>query len=111
MYNKHLILSVLYFCDKTRGTISISGSCDLRFKIRDFGYSDKYRGWYDTRACGSCNDYCRWVGNSGGGGNPAVQTSHDNGSGRGRSRWSCQIADYENKDFSSVGKFVYTKCT
>ena len=87
-----------------------SGLCDLPFTIRDAGYNDMYRGWYDTRACGSCNDYCRWVGNSGSGGNPAKQTSHDNGLGRGRSRWVCQIAKNKNKDFSSAGKFLYPKC-
>ena len=31
----------------------------------DPGYVDAYRGWYDVQGCGQCNDYCRWVGNSG----------------------------------------------
>ena len=42
----------------------------------DVGYSDSYRGWYDVQGCGNCNDYCRWVGNSGSGGNPLQKTVH-----------------------------------
>jgi len=36
----------------------------------DAGYPDAYRGWYDVQGCGRCNDYCRWVGNAGSGGDP-----------------------------------------
>jgi hypothetical protein len=50
------------------------------------GYSDSYRGWYDASGCGICQDYCRWVGNSGSGGNPVSKTSH------GDSFWSCRKA-------------------
>ena len=40
----------------------------------DSGWTDNYRGWYDVQGCGKCNDYCRWVGNSGSGGNPDVNS-------------------------------------
>jgi len=52
----------------------------------DPGYADSFRGWYDVQGCGTCNDYCRWVGGSGSGGDPAVRTVHD------RSFWSCRLA-------------------
>merc|ERR1719201_11133 len=52
----------------------------------DAGYVDAYRGWYDVQGCGQCNDYCRWVGNSGAGGSPTLKLSH------GSSFWSCRLA-------------------
>ena len=52
---------------------------------KDKGYPDAYRGWYDTQGCGKCNDYCRWVGNSGAGGDPKKRTIKAN------SWWSCHI--------------------
>lgn len=50
------------------------------------GYPDSYRGWFDVTGCGTCNDYCRWVGDSGSGGNPKSRLIH------GRSFWSCRLA-------------------
>ena len=50
------------------------------------GYADNYRGWYDASGCGICQDYCRWVGDSGSGGDPSVRTSS------GDSFWSCRKA-------------------
>ncbi len=32
--------------------------------IRDLGYSDRPRGWYDAQCQGADNDYCRWVGDA-----------------------------------------------
>jgi ferredoxin len=52
----------------------------------DEGYFDDYRGWYDLQGCGSCNDYCRWVGLDGPGGDPAKQME------KGASWWSCRLA-------------------
>jgi len=52
----------------------------------DAGYGDNYRGWYDVQGCGKCNDYCRWVGKSGSGGDPSARTSF------GSSYWSCRPA-------------------
>jgi len=52
----------------------------------DEGYRDDHRGWYDLQGCGSCNDYCRWVGLDGSGGDPAKQLE------KGRSWWSCRLA-------------------
>lgn len=57
-----------------------SGRCDT-------GHDDNFRGWYDVQGCGTCNDYCRWVGGPGSGGDPAEQqTEHLN------SFWSCRLA-------------------
>merc|ERR1719160_775561 len=72
----------------------------------DAGYSDAYRGWYDVQGCGQCNDYCRWVGNSGSGGNPETKLSH------GSSWWSCRLAG-GTAPYSSNGHFTnwsYPKC-
>merc|ERR1719420_2867768 len=52
----------------------------------DEGYVDDYRGWYDVSGCGTCNDYCRWVGDDGSGGAPSSRLSH------GGSWWSCRLA-------------------
>jgi len=52
----------------------------------DAGYGDSFRGWYDVQGCGKCNDYCRWVGNSGSGGYPGAKLQH------GSSWWSCRLA-------------------
>lgn len=59
--------------------------------IYDEGYpTDEYAGWYDVHDCGICNQYCRWVGNSGPGGNPATQgTTYEN------SYWACETPTEE----------------
>merc|ERR1719183_384176 len=64
----------------------------------DAGYNDNYRGWYDVQGCGQCNDYCRWVGNGGAGGDPATKLSH------GSSWWSCRLAG-SSAPYSSNGYF------
>jgi len=63
-----------------------AATCPISSGTGDAGYADNYRGWYDASGCGICQDYCRWVGNSGSGGNPSVKTSH------GDSFWSCRKA-------------------
>jgi len=57
---------------------------------QDAGYSDSYRGWYSVSGDGCCNDYCRWVGNSGAGGDPAASVM--TGTGPNDSFWSCRLA-------------------
>jgi hypothetical protein len=52
----------------------------------DAGWEDGYRGWFDVQGCGKCNDYCRWVGTSGSGGDPSVNLEAEN------SFWSCRLA-------------------
>lgn len=78
----------------------------------DAGYYDKYRGWYDVQECGRCNDYCRWVGNSGSGGNPAKRTRKKK-KGKGKSWWSCRLGN-KKKSYSNRNKwrngFRYKKC-
>jgi hypothetical protein len=73
----------------------------------DAGYVDDFRGWYDVQGCGQCNDYCRWVGNGGPGGNPSQRQRH------GESWWSCRLAGtdrvYSGRDhFSS---WAFQKCS
>ena len=53
----------------------------------DSGYPDSYRGWYDVQGCGKCNDYCRWVGDGGSGGDPTIKVRHGTGAW-----WSCREA-------------------
>ena len=53
---------------------------------KDPGWHDEWRGWYDIQGCGKCNDYCRWVGDSGSGGDPNVRQNF------GSSFWSCRRA-------------------
>lgn len=73
----------------------------------DAGYDDKFRGWFDLQGCGKCNDFCRWVGNTGSGGDPSVKTVH------GASFWSCRLAGsndaYTPKDFFT--SWPYPKCS
>jgi len=82
----------------------------------DPGYNDKWRGWYDVQKCGKCNDYCRWVGNSGSGGDPKIKTKHKI-KGKTKSWWSCWLANAEEgkKLYSSNKKwrksFNYKRCT
>ena len=78
------------------------------------GYPDEYRGWYDIQGCGQCNDYCRWVGGSGSGGNPNDSVRF------GSSWWSCRQAGtsslYSNFDtpdddnYQGEWSSTYTKC-
>ena len=60
----------------------------------DAGYADSFRGWYDVQGCGECNDYCRWVGNCGSGGDPAVKVVHacTFQDAPATSIWSCRLA-------------------
>jgi len=71
------------------------------------GYEDEFRGWYDVQGCGKCNDYCRWVGDSGSGGSPEESQEH------GSSYWSCRLAGGESL-YSPRGHFDawgLTKCS
>ena len=63
----------------------------------DAGYNDIYEGWYDVQGCGRCNDYCRWVGNDGDGGDPALNIRH------GVSWWSCRAAG-SNENYNQFDK-------
>ncbi|CAB9502155.1 expressed unknown protein [Seminavis robusta] len=54
----------------------------------DDGMSDDYRGWYSLNNDGCCQDYCRWNGYSGPGGDPAIQTTYED------SFWACRPAGY-----------------
>lgn len=82
----------------------------------DPGYRDKWRGWYDVQKCGKCHDYCRWVGDSGPGGDPSKRTTKKI-RGKRKSWWSCWLADASegHKIYSSNKKwkkgFKYTRCS
>jgi len=78
----------------------------------DAGWIDAFRGWYDVQGCGKCNDYCRWVGNSGSGGDPKRGILV-----KGDSWWSCRLAGGNDRNdevytgrtyFSS---WTLTKCS
>jgi hypothetical protein len=72
----------------------------------DMGYEDEFRGWYDTSNCGTANTYCRWVGNSGSGGDPKIKTQHES------SWWACTQPDndlYPNSNQVWPGTFDFTK--
>ena len=72
---------------------------------RDIGYKDKYRGWYDVQNCGFPADYCRWVGDSGTGGDPNKTLKLSKG------WWSCALSgsDTENKFMDKwTDKKIYT---
>merc|ERR1719401_408969 len=79
----------------------------------DEGYDDNYRGWYDVQGCGQCLDYCRWVGLSGSGGDPALRTQKGTLSKKGGSYWSCDLAGSSNP-YTAAGylgnKFEHKKC-
>ena len=90
--------------------VAADGCAAAQNSVQDQGYNDAYRGWYDVQGCGECNDYCRWVGNSGSGGDPAVNFaagSTDNGSW-----WSCRMAG-SDETYSARGIFTsfnFAKC-
>jgi len=76
------------------------------FSEHDDGYVDHFRGWYDVQGCGTCNDYCRWVGKTGSGGDPSVQVE------KGKSWWSCRLAGTDDH-YTPLGYFQafnYTRC-
>ena len=83
-----------------------SGKCDetaVAGALGDRGYDDEYRGYYDASGCGICNDYCRWVGNSGSGGDPANSVTS------GESFWSCITPT--NNYAKMAGPWTAKKCT
>ena len=87
---------------------SLEEQCPISTSTADAGYVDAYRGWYDASGCGICQDYCRWVGNSGPGGDPSKKTTH------GSSWWSCRAAKgtapYTGKtEYGST--FGFAKCS
>ena len=75
----------------------------------DEGFVDKFRGWYDVSGCGQCNDYCRWVGDGGSGGNPLFKQTVNKGAGW----WSCRLAG-SNEEYTPDGfykSWPYQKCS
>jgi len=67
-------------------------------ELEDTGFTDAYQGWYDVQGCGVCNDYCRWVGRSGSGGDPKNRLA------KGDSWWSCQLAGH-SLTHTNLGRF------
>jgi len=67
------------------------------------------------QGCGSCNDYCRWVGNSGSGGDPAERLTHgwttSTFKGQGSS-WSCRRAgtSESNSPDGTFTSWPFAKC-
>jgi len=91
--------------DNVTQTVSDGKSCLPRLQAAssdaDAGYDDEYRGFYDVQGCGKCLDYCRWVGASGSGGDPALQTE------KGESYWSCSVAGSKDP-YTAKGHFGAT---
>jgi hypothetical protein len=46
-------------------TSAVQGSNGRKI-IKDHGYADRERGWYDAQCLGRADDYCRFVGDNGG---------------------------------------------
>ncbi|CAB9511427.1 expressed unknown protein [Seminavis robusta] len=70
------------------------------------GGKDAYAGWYSLNNDGCCQDFCRWVGGSGSGGDPGLQIKHRD------SYWSCRPAGYAACTyFEGFGEtFNFAKC-
>jgi hypothetical protein len=58
-------------------------------KDYDPGWGSDYSGYYDVQGCGKCNDFCRWVGDSGPGGDPRSELTY--GDAPYTSFWACVI--------------------
>ncbi|CAB9502151.1 expressed unknown protein [Seminavis robusta] len=72
----------------------------------DDGMPDAYRGWYSLNNDGCCQDFCRWNGYSGPGGDPSIQTTHEN------SFWACRPAGYSTCTYwrNYLTPFTATRC-
>mmetsp|Transcript_6300 Transcript_6300/g.9271 ORF Transcript_6300/g.9271 Transcript_6300/m.9271 type:complete len:98 (-) Transcript_6300:180-473(-) len=71
-----------------------STDCSIVDTVVGMGYDDEYRGWYDVNGCGVCNQYCRWVGWFGIGGDPFEQIAYES------RYWACQTGtEVYNTDF------------
>jgi len=93
----------------TKPTSQPTGCWEAQPMVVNVGHSDFYRGWYDVQGCGKCNDYCRWVGNSGSGGDPKVRTNFTV-LGKTKSWWSCQRAGSVQVHSDEKVPFNYVKC-
>ncbi|CAB9525347.1 expressed unknown protein [Seminavis robusta] len=69
-------------------------------------HQELYAGWYSLNNDGCCQDFCRWVGSSGSGGDPSMGTKHK------KSYWSCRPAGYTACTyFEGFGdSFNFVKC-
>ena len=67
-------------------------------KIVDKGYgwntNSNHAGYYDVQNCGFPADYCRWVGNSGPGGDPKNGRIVGGETDPNKSFWSCKLSGY-----------------
>jgi len=72
----------------------------------DTGFTDSFQGWYDVQGCGTCNDYCRWVGSLGTGGDPTKRLVHN------KAWWSCALAgsDTMHTPLGTYGSWDLPKC-
>ena len=84
------------------------GACTIHTTHVDAGYSDQYKGWYDLQGCGKCYSYCRWVGNSGPGGDPNTRTTYMRKGATSKSFWSCVTT---KNGFNTHKSFNYKKCS
>jgi hypothetical protein len=76
----------------------------------DPGWGSDYSGYYDVQGCGKCKDYCRWVGDSGPGGDPRSQLTLPSGG-----YWACVISREYNQawgtwKYNTSATWTFTKC-
>ncbi|MCX6128042.1 MAG: hypothetical protein NTX25_03135 [Proteobacteria bacterium] len=84
--------------DKKLDTLNQT-ACKRTYNPSDLGYGDDFRGWYNVDGC---IVYCRWVGNSGTGGDPQRLTTY------GSSFWACADGG-EYRQFSSFNYHMIAK--
>jgi hypothetical protein len=85
-----------------------NGKCAIHAHHSDLGYTDTYRGWYDLQGCGKCYNYCRWVGNSGPGGDPSIATTYLRKGATSKSFWSCVST---KTGYNTHSSFAFKKCS
>jgi hypothetical protein len=76
----------------------------------DPGWGSDYSGYYDVQGCRECKDFCRWVGNSGPGGDPRSQQTYGDSSW-----WACVINDGYNRAWETwkqgvSATWTFSKC-
>jgi hypothetical protein len=76
----------------------------------DRGWDSDYNGYYDVQGCGKCKDFCRWVGNSGPGGDPRSQLKY------GDSYWACVITGDDDSAWgtwktNTPATWTFSKCS
>ena len=78
--------------------------------IGDEGHEDEYRGYYAPSGCATCNLYCRWIGGSVSGGDPAIRIAFEESTFVCKSAESDHTISYHH-GLGGFPTFPYTKCS